>query len=42
MNTRLGKALKNFAIWFYQLKIKYKAIRTFLDKIGKIQTPEYW
>ena len=38
----LGKALKKFAMRFYQLKIGHGAVGTFLARIGLIETPECW
>ena len=40
INPILGKALKKYAMRFYQLKIGHGAIGTFLARIGVMETPE--
>lgn len=42
INPILGKALKKYAMHFYQLKIGHGAIGTFLARIGVMETPECW
>ena len=38
----LGRALKKYAIRYYQLKVGHGAIGTFLARIGAMETPECW
>ena len=42
INPTLGGALKKYAVRYYQLKVGHGAIRTFLARIGVIETPECW
>lgn len=41
INLILSAALKKYAMQFYQLKIGYGAVGTFLARVGVINTPEY-
>lgn len=42
INPTLGLALKRYAMRFYQPKIGYGVVGTFLARIGVIDTPECW
>lgn len=42
MNPILGLVLKKYAIYFYQLKIKHGVVKSFLSKMGMINTSKDW
>lgn len=40
ISSKLGETLKKYAIRFYQLKIRHRAIGNFLAKIKAMKTPQ--
>ena len=42
MSPMLDRTLKKYTIRYYQLKVGYKAIRTFLAKKKRVKTPKCW
>ena len=42
MNELLGRTVKKYASRYFQLKIGHGAVRTYLAKIGAVETPQCW
>ena len=42
INSVLGNAPKKYVARYFQLKVGYGAGRTYLARIGRIETPECW